>query len=233
MGKGGKILLGCGIAFVVVAIGAVVVVVGGAFWLKGKTEKFTGDLAAKTQEITRYETQANQNSFVEPADGLLQETRLVKFLDVRKQVYAVYEQRKAEIESLSSRTKDKKDLSFSETLEATGILARLAGDVRLAQMKALAGASMSEPEYRYIQQAVYKSAWAGEYQKGAGQQPSQDLDKAAEEMKKNLPGSEVMIDQMRRQAKQLEVPQANVELFKKYEADIKKYAMSGLAGIGL
>ena len=33
--------------------------------------------------------------------------------------------------------------------------------------------------------------------------------------------------------KALEVPKANVELFRKYEADIKKYAMHGLAFVGL
>jgi hypothetical protein len=32
---------------------------------------------------------------------------------------------------------------------------------------------------------------------------------------------------------QMDVPQANIELFRKYEADIKKYAMSGLGMIGL
>jgi hypothetical protein len=31
----------------------------------------------------------------------------------------------------------------------------------------------------------------------------------------------------------LDVPRANVELFRKHEADIKKYAMHGLAFIGL
>ena len=31
----------------------------------------------------------------------------------------------------------------------------------------------------------------------------------------------------------LAVPRANVELFRKYEADIKKYAMNGLAYVGL
>jgi hypothetical protein len=31
----------------------------------------------------------------------------------------------------------------------------------------------------------------------------------------------------------LEVPRANVELFRKHKADIQKYAMSGLAFVGL
>jgi hypothetical protein len=39
--------------------------------------------------------------------------------------------------------------------------------------------------------------------------------------------------QQREQAKQLDVPKQNIDLFRKYEADIKKYAMSGLEWIGL
>ena len=31
----------------------------------------------------------------------------------------------------------------------------------------------------------------------------------------------------------MDVPPANIELFKKYEAEIKKYAMGGLEWIGL
>ena len=34
-------------------------------------------------------------------------------------------------------------------------------------------------------------------------------------------------------AKAMDVPRANVELFRKYETDIKKYAMTGLEFIGL
>jgi hypothetical protein len=34
-------------------------------------------------------------------------------------------------------------------------------------------------------------------------------------------------------AQSLEVPKANVELFRKYEAEIKKYAMSGLGLVGM
>jgi hypothetical protein len=235
LGKGGKILLGCGIAAVLAAGVAAVAVVGGAFWLKGKAEKFTGDVAAKAQDITRYEQQANQNSFTEPADGVLEEERLVKFLDVRKQVFVIYEAHKVEIEDLSRRTEGKKDLSLSETLEAASLMGRLVSDIRLAQVKGMAGNGMSEPEYRYIAQAVYKSAWAGMYEKGQGdgQQPADALQKAADETVLTMPGGEAMAQQMRQQAEALRVPEANVRLFKKYEADIVKYAMSGLAGIGL
>jgi hypothetical protein len=143
-------------------------------------------------------------------------------------------------------------------VEATTALARLAGDVRLAQAKALAAAGMSEMEYRYIQQAVYKSVWAGEFEKEAGQQPSQHIEKGVAAEKQALEaGQEALekarragasvppltdeqvkagqgvLDQIGQGAKAMEVPPANIALFRKYEADIKKYAMTGLAALGL
>ena len=235
MGKGGKILLGCGIAVVLAGGAVAVALVVGGMWVKNKAEKYVGDAAAKAQEISRYQAQANRNTFTEPADGVLQEARLVKYLDVRKKVFDVYLQHKPDFDSLSERTKDKKDLSISETMEGAALMTRLITDIKLVQLKALADEGMSESEYAFVTQAVYKSAWAGEYQKGQGEghQPAQDLEKAADEMKKNVPGADTAIEQFKNQARQLQVPQANVDLFKKYESDIKKYAMTGLAAVGL
>ena len=39
--------------------------------------------------------------------------------------------------------------------------------------------------------------------------------------------------EVREAAQELDVPPANIALFKKYEADLKKYAMGGLEWIGL
>jgi hypothetical protein len=257
--KGVKIAIGCFVAAAVVGTAAMAVFVGGVWWAKGKVETYVGDAVGKTQEIARYEKQANRHSFNPPADGVIQEAQLVTFLDVRKQIYGVYQQHKPEFDSLSARTEHKKDLSLSETVEAGGMFARLAGDVRLVQMKALAAAGMSETEYRYIQQAVYRSAWAGEFEKEAGSQPSEHVATMLEVQKQALqagqealrkaqeagaPGaapmtdeqvksSQSVLDQLGEQSQALEVPRANIELFKKYEADIKKYAMTGLVAFGL
>jgi hypothetical protein len=232
VGKGGKILLGCGIAVVVVGMGVAVLVIGGAYWAKGKAETYVSGIAAKTEEITRYEKQANQNPFTPPADGALQEPQLVKFLDVRKQIYAVYQQHKSDFDSLAERTKNKKDLSISETLEAGTLMARLAGDVRLVQMKALAADGMSETEYRYIQQAVYKSAWAREFEKDGALQPGDHV-RAMASAGAGVPGGKEVFDDLANRAKALDVPQTNLELYRKYEEDIKKYAMTGLVAFGL
>ena len=260
MSTGGKIALGCGIAAVLGMIAMVVTIGFGAFWLKGKAEEMTGGLEGFTQkaeEIQEWESKANANPFRAPADGTIAEDRLLKFLDVRKEVFGVYGQHEAEIESFAARTKDEKDLSVSETLEGAGRLARLAADVRLAQMKGLAGVGMNEEEYRYIQMAVYQSAWASEVEKETGQMPADAMrqqmetmpDSAREAMEQmresGAPGAnavtpEAMAEAMNQMTRTMggaatavDVPRANVELFRKHEAAIRKYAMHGLAMIGL
>ncbi len=120
---------------------------------------------------------------------------------------------------------------------------------------------MSEEEYRDIQLAVYKSAWASDAERESGKMPaeavSESMSQAAKGMeeamragleaaqKGGVPGSGTLspedakkaqeaMDQLGQDAGQaLAVPRANVELFRKYEADIKKYAMHGLAFIGM
>jgi hypothetical protein len=257
VGTGAKIAIGCGIAVVVVGVVAIVGLGAGAYWIKGKAEKSLGDIKARTEEINKYEKQANRNPFTPPPDGVIQEAQLLKFLGARKQVYAVYEQKKPEFDSLSERTKHKKDLSLSETVEGATLVARLAADVRLAQVKALAEAGMSEAEYRYLQQAVYFSGWASEFQKeSGGKQPADVMADAfkqagaasAEAVRRageagvpdsslpsqaDLQKTDEALKQMTAGAGGLRVPQANIELFRKYEADIKQYAMSGLALVGL
>ena len=127
--------------------------------------------------------------------------------------------------------------------------------------RVLAELGMSETEYRDIQIAVYKSAWASGAQTESGKLPaeavSESMSEAAKQMqdamragleaaqKEGVPGSGTLSDEdvgkLQEQVAKLgedaghalEVPRANVELFRKYEADIKKYAMHGLAYIGL
>ncbi|HXB55867.1 MAG TPA: hypothetical protein VN461_13850 [Vicinamibacteria bacterium] len=256
MGTGTKIAIGCGIA---VLVGGAVVIVGlgaGAYWVKGKAQQFAGDITAKAQEIAKYEKEANRNTFSPPPDGVIAEPRLLKFLDVRKAIYAVYEQHKAEIDELQHRPKDSKQPGLGDVMELGGKLARLTSDIRLAQAKALAGTGMSDREYRYLQQAVYQTAWASQIQKETGQQPAQLMEQAlkqagdatqeamqrAQQAGVSLPAAPSAEDQKQAgdvmkqlagNAGGLAVPQANMDLFRKYEADIKQYAMSGLAFLGL
>jgi hypothetical protein len=248
MSTGAKIAIGCG-CLVLLAGAAVLGVVGaGAWWAKGKLEEVGGGIEAMTaqaEETERYEKQANANPYTPQPNGVIAEDRFLKFMDVRREVHSVYlgyETQLKDIEKTAESSNDK--LTLSEVWTAGGALAKMAGDIRLAQMKALAATSMSEPEYREIQMAVYRSAWASESQSKSGQMPAEAITGAMAEAARQLPKGTLSEEDARKleedmkkaseeAGQTLNVPRENVELFRKHEADIRKYAMSGLAFIGL
>ena len=248
MTKGTKIALGCLGAGCLVGAGvaaALVFGVGvGAQWLKGKAQTFVGE----EQKIEALKERANKVPFTRPADGAVTEDRLLEFLEVRKRVFSVYEKHRADFEAL----KNKKDADFSDIKAAFGVL----GEARLAVAQAMADVGMGEEEYRFMVQAVYQSAWAAAVEKSSGKPPSEAMGEmmrqAQEAMKKgveaarkegvpgvkDIPDDAVQgaQDQMSKAAegmKSLDAPRANVELFRKHEAEIQKYAMHGLEFIGL
>ena len=118
---------------------------------------------------------------------MIAEARLLKFIEVRKQVYAVYERYETQLGTLQKKSESATDkVTLSEVWSAGGTLAEVAGAIRLAQMKGLAAVGMSENEYRDIQMAVYKSAWASESETQSGQLPaeavSEEMAEAGKEM---------------------------------------------------
>ncbi|HSB60637.1 MAG TPA: hypothetical protein VLI67_02885 [Vicinamibacteria bacterium] len=217
MTTGAKVAIGCAVAVVLAGVAAIVTVGAGAWWLKGKVEETTGDLARRSEEMESYQEKANANPFTPPADRVIPEARLLKFIEVRKGVYDVYEAHRAEFEGM----KDRKDASLSDVMKAGGLLL----DARTAVLKGLAEAGMNEEEYQFIVQQVYRSAWASAAQKETGKTPEEVVREAGEAVEE-APGGE-------EGAEALRVPQANIELFRKHEADLKKYAMEGLALAGL
>jgi hypothetical protein len=244
---GAKIAIGCAIALLAAGIVAVVVLGAGAYWLKGKVEEVGGNVTAKTTAIADYEKKANANPFTRPEDGVVQEDRLLKFLEVRKQVFTVYEAHKADFEGMEK----KKEAGFSDIVKFGSLVA----DIKLAQAKALAAVGMNETEYAFMIESIYKSAWASGFEKETGKPLSQYAEEALKQAKEaarqgqeaakkaGVPGAGVSPEDIEKVQKEVEdsssslhsldVPKANIELFRKHEAEIKKYAMGGLEMIGL
>ena len=269
MSTGAKVAIGCAVVAVLGGVAVAAVVFGGIWWAKGKVEQVTGN----EKKIDALKKQANAVPFSVPADGLIQEDRLVKFLEIRKRVFTIYDAHKAEFEAINK----KKQADFGDVTRGLGVL----NEVRVAQAQALADVGMSEAEYQYLVQQVYKTMWAAEVakqtggksvseatgeaydkaadqlektreaaasrtdlpergeaalspeqkkaladQRAASQQGLQDLEKATADAKKQAA-------EVRENARALDVPPANIALFRKYESDIKKYAMGGLEWIGL
>jgi hypothetical protein len=237
VGKGAKIAIGC---FVVLLGGAVILTVAmgfGAYWLKGKAEQVTGNIAQTANELAKYSKEANANSFTRPADGAFTEDRLLKFLDVRKAVYAVYESHRADFEA----AKDKKQADLGDIMKFGGLVA----EIKLAQEKTQAQVGMSDEEYVFMVQSVYGAAMNSTMQKETGKTASQTFDDALDQSKKameeaakqagakGMPDAQGQVDQAKQALSTLGAPQSNIDLYRKHEADIKKYTMEGLALIGL
>ncbi len=240
MNKVAKVAIGCVVLVFVVGIGVVVAIGGLAWWGKGKIESKLQEVQKEQSRIEDAQKRADAIPFVAPTDGVITEDRLVKFLEVRKRVFAVYDQHKSEFEALSAR----KQGDVGDIRKAYNVIT----EVRTAQAEALADLGMSTSEYQFLIGQVYKSMWATEVAKSTGgksvsEATGEAFDKMAEAMKASgntSPEAQKALEQMRAEAaqtqesaKQFDVPQANIELFRKYEADIKKYAMSGLELAGL
>ena len=243
MNTGAKVAIGCVVAVVGAGTLAVVGLGLGAFWLKDKAETLVGEQT----KIVDLQKRADGNRFARPVDAVIPEDRLVKFLEVRKRVFAVYEQHKSEIDARGS----KKQGDLGDVKAFLGIL----NEVRLAQAQALADLGMSTEEYRFLVESIYKSAWASGFQKEMGRPPSAVIGEAVQQAQEavkqgvelaraqGVPEAEKASDADVAKAQQqigealsgvknLDVPAANIELFRKHEAEIKKYAMAGLELLG-
>ena len=259
MTTGAKIAIGCAAVAVVGVVVLAVGLGGAAWWAKGKLESVTGE----QDRIDKLQEQANKNEFRRPDNGVIAEDRLVKFLDIRRRVYDIYKKYEKEIEARGK--KEQADLGDVST--AIGMI----NEIRLAQAQAQADVGMSDDEYSFLVEQIYKTMWASEIAKSTGgktpsEAASQMYEQAAEAMQKMAAeakraqqqaeasgneqaeeaaeeGQEDVEDgaeelrkqarEARERAKDMDVPPANVELFRKYEPQIKQYAMSGLEWIGL
>lgn len=255
MSTGAKIAIGCVVVVFLASMAAVVGVVGLGWWAKSKVEQVTGNIAANEDHLRELHKKAEAAAphFQPPADGVIQENRLVKFLEVRKRIYSVYEAHKGEFEAAGKTDKP----TGLDAIKMAGTLATAVNEARVAKAEGLVAQAMSEAEYNFLVESVYKaviasavtqSTGAKSVSEAAGQmaQISEMLAKESEQQIASQATEEQkaalrkQVEEMRQHqaeaqesAKQLDVPPANQALFKKYDADIKKYSMAGLELIGL
>jgi len=242
MTTGAKIALGCGIAFLAIAAGTCAVVVGVGWWAKGKVETAVADLSQQQEEVERLQRQADSHHFERPADGVIREDRLEVFLAVRRDVYATYQQHLA----LFGRLEKQKAPSLSAVAE----LARVGQDLRLAVARALAEHGMSQDEYRFMVEEIYKSWLTSQMQQSSGGETASEagakgMEATAEALRKASQDPEMpeetrrLLEQQEREMGKasegvrealapMDTAAANVALFRRHEDEIKKYSMSGL-----
>jgi len=232
-----KVALGC-LAVAVIALFLFVAgIIGLGYWAKKKVQEVTGGGPA-VEEARRT---ANAVPFTRPAGNIVAEPRLVQFIEVRASVFSVYEKYRGEIESRMAKVKEGRSLDFGDI--STGLT--LMGELQKAETMALAKHGMSEDEYAFITEEVYKSMWTD---LGGGEASKKVIKDAAQAAKEAMKAAEAQgmppearealakartdiaasTEQAARDLDNAGTAPENVALFKKYEADLKKYAMPGL-----
>ena len=243
MGKGAKIAIGCFAVLLLAGLGVGVAVIGGVWWAKGKAEQYGGQITKSASDLARYTKEANANPFTRPADGAFTEDRLLKFLEVRKAVYQVYETHRSDFETI----KAKQQAGIGDFLK----LGSLVADIKMAQEKTQAEVGMSDGEYLFMVQAIYAAAIQSSILKETGKTATQNVDDALEQARRAVAdaarqtGASGVTDKQLADAQaqaaeasktlkaSLSAPQSNIDLYRKHEDEIKKYTMEGLGLIGL
>jgi hypothetical protein len=248
LSTGAKIGIGCVVAFVVIAGGIAIAIFGAAWWGINKAKQATEELVGDQQRAEEALRRANANEFTPPADGVIAEDRLIRFLAVRQGMYGVYVKHQPMIEAQAK--KENPDLSALAKLP--GILMEL----RSAKAEALAAQGMSESEFGWLFNAVYRNlvvaaaaaqesgtaTGMAEMMRSSGEQVADQAERAAQaaEADPNVPPEikqqlRATADAARQQAavaaemgRSFDVPPANLELFKKHKDEILKYTMGGL-----
>ena len=250
LSTGAKIGLGCGLA-ALLAAGAAVVAVGGlAWWGMGKAKqaaKGMEKMAAEQETAEKDLQKANANPFTAPEDGVVQEDRLVKFLNVRKRIHdEVYVQHQDMIEAQAK--KEKADLT------ALAQLPLIIAELHAAKARGLADQGMSEAEFNWLLRTVYGNLMLDGIAKSgdgtsvaaadrasiraaaeAAEQAAQAADanpsvpaETKQQLREAATRAREEADRAMEMTKALDVPPANIALFKKHHDEILKYTMGGL-----
>lgn len=232
-----KIAIGCLAVSIMGLFLMVAGLVGFGYWAKNKVEEVTGG----GPEVEEARKKANAVPFHRPAGDVIEEPRLVRYIEVRAGVFTVYEKYKGELESRMAKVKEGQSLDFGDI--STGFT--LMGELQRAESLALAKYEMSEDEYAFINGEVYKAMWTDLGGGAATKQAVRQATRQATEAMKGIDvqglppearealaraGTEIEkgSTEASRQMEGVATNAANVALFKKYEADLKKYAMPAL-----
>lgn len=236
-----KISLGCLAASVIALFLLVAGLVGFGYWAKNRVEEFTGG----GPEVEAARKTANAAPFSTPAGNQVSEERLVRFIEVRAAVYSVYEKYREEIESRLAKVKEGKPVDFGDI--STGLT--FMGEIQRAETLALAKYGMSEREYAFITGEVYKSMWSDRAEGAKAMEGVASAAQSAADAIAAAKGEDALPPEARealakaregvaegardasRQLASIRTSPENEALFRKYEADLKKYAMPGLASL--
>lgn len=225
-----KVGIGCVALGIIVFFLMIAGLVGFGYWAKGRIQEATG--GGPAAEAAR--KQANAVPFVRPENGAIPEPRFLKFLEVQAEISTVYDRYRDEMKSRVKSAGEGRGLDLSDV--STGLT--FISEMKRAEALALAKHGMPEAEYAFIAaevrlasltspsstdpatDAVARAVEAAQKASAhtAGLPP--EAAAAIEEAKKEI--SQDVRDAVRESVRSGPSP-ANTALFKKYEAELRKY----------
>src|SRR5574341_1399368 len=218
-----QIAVGCLIVLVIALAGFGVAGFYAYRWAQPMIQS-TADYLDRARELSRLSDRVSSKSpYVPPATGELTQPQIDRFLAVQARVRDALGARWAEIEKQSARirekTKDGRELTFSEFTTVFSDLAGIYMDARREQIDALNAHKFSDEEYRWVRLRVYEAA-------GLEITSGIDVSKLEQLATDNGVSLKSEIDKARRQ-----VPAANIKLVRPHLAKLKESLHLAVLGL--
>ena len=183
----------------------------------------TADYFDKAREVARLSDRvANKSPYVPPANGVLTQSQVDRFLAVQTRLRSELGERWAQIEAKSSElqetTKNGRALTFTEFTSVFSDLANVYLDARREQVNALNQHKFSDAEYMCVRLRVYEAA---------GMEITSGMDLSKIEQIADDSGMRIDIDKMPK----ADVPAANRKLIKPHLAKLKESLPLAVLGL--
>lgn len=209
-----KLIAGCLIVLAIAAVGFSAAAYYAYRWAQPMIQK-TGDYLERARELARLSDRvANRSPYVPPAGGELTPSQIERYLAVQARVHQALGARWTEIEKKSAdireKTKDGRQLTFTEFTTVVSDLAGLYTEARREQVDALNAHRFSDDEYRWVRLRVYEAA---------GMEISSGIDLARVEQIAKDNGMTLTLDADKATP---QVPAANLELVRPHLAKLKE-----------
>jgi hypothetical protein len=173
--KGKNVVVGCLVVLVIVVFGGAAV----AYFLVGRPALAAINAARDLGRIQQLESQVrNRSSFTAPADGVLSESQVERYLAVSRQVMSDMEGRFAVLEErYQDVSADRISFGgFREAASAWAELLRLIVDAKQTQVSALNDTGFSSSEYDWVRRHVMEAAGVPLFQVDLAALLENDLD---------------------------------------------------------
>jgi len=200
-----KVLIGCLIAFVVVAIAASVLLY---FFVIKPASQYVASLGEISEVAKLDENIQNQESYSPPTDDLLTQEQVDRFLRVQSHIESSLGTRSEELKEKYKRFSEGQEPGFGEILQILKDLGGLIRDAKEFQVEGLNQEDFSIEEYKWVRNQIYSALGTSV--------ANLNLDRVVEAVQTQNP------DILTQQPEETSTPDANRELVEAHRDELMK-----------